>query len=95
MAKKSAIGSVDPQLLADMVAMRSTLESARLITLDTVTITNGGRTDRSKYVEKTGEIVVCSACFGVIDKTWDHSDWCELYKAEPLSAWIKKGKNEK
>ena len=42
-----------------------------------------------------GHYLLCSACYAVIDKTWDHADWCELYKAEPLSEWIKKGKNEK
>ena len=41
------------------------------------------------------EYSLCSACFSTIEKTWDHQDWCELYKAEPLSDWLKKGKNEK
>ena len=35
---------------------------------------------------------LCSRCYSVIDKTWDHSTWCELYKEEALSTWLKKGK---
>ena len=37
----------------------------------------------------------CSACYSVIEQPWDHAEWCELYKDEELSAWIKKGENEK
>ena len=37
----------------------------------------------------------CSACYSVIDKPWDHHDWCQLYEEEALSKWINKGKNEK
>ena len=38
---------------------------------------------------------ICSSCYSVIDRTWDHDDWCELYEEEKLSEWIRKGKNEK
>jgi len=38
---------------------------------------------------------ICSRCYSFIEQTWDHKDWCELYEAEKLSEWLKKGKNEK
>jgi len=51
-------------------------------------------TPDNKEIE-TKSYEICSACYSMIDKTWDHSDWCELYYAEPVSEWLKKGKNEK
>lgn len=44
---------------------------------------------------KPGTYNICSACYSIIDKTWDHSDWCQLYKEEAVSEWLKKGINEK
>jgi len=44
---------------------------------------------------RSGIYNICSACYSIIDKTWDHADWCELYKVEPVSDWLKRGKNEK
>ena len=49
----------------------------------------------NKTPNPNGQYSLCSSCFSVIEQTWDHKDWCELFKEEPLSEWIKKGKNEK
>lgn len=54
---------------------------------------NSARCGRTGIIK--GTYTCCSACFSVIERPWDHAEWCELYKEEELSAWIKKGKNEK
>ena len=45
--------------------------------------------------EQQPTYIMCSACYAVIKQTWDHADWCELFKEEELSKWLKNGKNEK
>jgi hypothetical protein len=37
-------------------------------------------------------ITICTACYEVINQTWHHREWCELYEEEALSKWLKNGK---
>lgn len=54
----------------------------------------------SKLNLNTGEqelqpsYICCSACYSIINHTWDHAEWCELYKQEPLNKWLEDGKND-
>jgi len=38
---------------------------------------------------------VCSSCYSIINKAWDHASWCQLYKQEELSKWLIDGKSNK
>jgi len=60
---------------------------------DPKVLTVSGRLLNKIGIEESYDI--CSSCYAFIAQTWDHADWCELYEAEKLSDWIKKGKNEK
>jgi len=34
---------------------------------------------------------VCNKCYNIIKETWDHEDWCELYKQEDLMKFLEDG----
>jgi hypothetical protein len=83
---------IDPELLKTMMSIyrNSVNREPYIIKVDSARIStpNNEEIDTQSYE-------ICSACYSFINKTWDHSDWCELYKAEPVSEWLRKGKNEK
>jgi hypothetical protein len=35
---------------------------------------------------------MCSCCYTVIEHTWDHAAWCQLYHQEDLANWINQKK---
>lgn len=59
-----------------------------LINVQSATIHTGQRTVTSAQATT---VLVCSACRCIVDQTWDHEDWCELFVPEPLADWLQKG----
>jgi len=42
--------------------------------------------------ESQPSYTMCSACYSVIEQTWDHAEWCVLFKQEDVAEWLAKGK---
>lgn len=76
-------------LVMILEVLRETTRGPYILRVSSATLNKAG------YETSEGEYGVCSACYSIIDKTWDHKDWCELYEDEELAKWLKKGKNEK
>jgi len=50
---------------------------------------------KTGFQEDQPTYTCCSACYSIIEQTWDHAEWCELYEQEAVAKWLEKGKNEK
>jgi hypothetical protein len=40
---------------------------------------------------KSPSYKMCSACYCIINQTWDHQEWCALFEQEAVTKWIEDG----